>query len=164
MIGSATRRSCRTNSDEQADAGPSISQKRRRPDDRRVSPDERQGHQQRDHRAGEQPGPDEVQASLRRPRDACESPVVGGDLSGQQRHDDQADRHVDQEQHPPGEVLNSRPPMFGPMIPPIGKIEVNSPSMRLRCSGNSRGDDRDGRLGMIPPPPSAWSTRQAIRM
>ena len=53
--------------------------------------------------------------------------------------------------------------MFGPMMPPIGKIEVNSPSIRLRDSGKPRAMIETPQ-GMIPPPPSAWRMRQAISM
>ena len=53
--------------------------------------------------------------------------------------------------------------MFGPMIPPIGKIEVNRPSILARDSGKTRAMIETP-LGMIPPPPNAWTIRQAISM
>jgi hypothetical protein len=55
----------------------------------------------------------------------------------------------------------TKPPTFGPMIPPSGKMLLNRPIMRSRLTGNSRAT-MPAAEGRKPPPPSAWSTRQPM--
>ncbi len=50
------------------------------------------------------------------------------------------------------------PPMIGPRMPPIGKIEVNIPIARSRSRPNCS-ETMPVATGMNAPPPIAWKAR-----
>ena len=60
------------------------------------------------------------------------------------------------------QYVTNTPPRIGPTMPPIGKIQVNSPIARSR-SGPNWSETMPVADGMIAPPPIAWTARSATR-